>query len=857
MADITAAAEVDAQQAVRQARHRTTQLSLALLVAALAIVVGWFPLVPAIVAPFHIPWWLLAAGFVLAELGTFDLEINRESHTFTFSEVPTVLGLLFAGPGALVAGRLVGEALVLVLRDRQIFAKLIFNVSMFAADAAVAVVVFHLVGGGRGADHAVTWLAAFAAVLAAAVVSTGSVTAAMHWHGAAPEPLRLAAVGGITAVANTSIALVGALLLLTNPVAIILFGVLAVTAFVSFRIYASLYRRHENLQMLYDFTTVVSRSRSAGEVLEAMLDHARQLMRAEVAEIDLEDPEDERKAIRVATGSPGKGAPASAPAAIASIRSLLSNADPVLVVGRDDQSEHLRNLADDLGVKDFVAARVTDAERLVGIVIIGNRVGEVSTFDADDAMLFETLAHHASIALENGHLLDRLSEEVKEREHQALHDPLTGLPNRVLLYRQLKTTIDRRAKSREPMAAMLLDLDGFKEINDTLGHHNGDLLLQDMARRLERARPTDVTVARLGGDEFAVLAPSVSTRAEAIALAERLATALEQPTLLDGLNVDLSGSIGIAMWPLDGHDAGTLLKRADVAMYRAKSARSRIAVYEETSETASPRRATILRELRAAVDGGALTVHYQPQVSTTTGALKGVEALLRWEHPTLGPVQPHEFIPVAEQGGLIGPLTFAVLDRVLGDQAALAAAGVPVGASVNLTERALHDPRLVPELLRLAEAHGAAPESITFEISETTVMTDPRRTIAVLERLKTTGARIAIDEFGTGYSSLSYLNRLRLDALKVDRSFVTTMGVDSDDARLVRSIVDLGRNLGLEVIAAGVEDDLALDRLRRMGCPTVQGYHLGRPMPLTDLLRWARSAEPVSAGRSESSPTGS
>ncbi len=422
-----------------------------------------------------------------------------------------------------------------------------------------------------------------------------------------------------------------------------------------------------------------------------------------------------------------------------------------------------------------------------------------------------------------------------EKEYQARHDALTGLPNRVYFTDRVGHMIG--TASDKGFTVMVLDLDRFKEVNDTLGHQIGDDLLTLVGTRLLGTIGPDGVVARLGGDEFAVIAPSDS----AAAVSEQLRHAFEEPFLVEGLHFDIDASIGSARYPEHGATVDDLLKAADVAMYVAKEQRRGFAVYEPALDRNDARRLQLLGELRAAIDAGEVIVHFQPEVETGTHVVVGAEALVRWEHPTLGLLAATDFVPLAESTSLIGTLTDHVLRAALRECALWRATGHGLWVSVNISVRSLYEDGFVNRVAQILQECHVEPRLLMLEVTESMMVTDPARAAAVLARLHTLGVGIAVDDFGTGYSSLGYLKRLPVDLLKIDRSFVANVATDDDDFVIVRSTVDLARSLGLRSVAEGVESASTMRVLESLGCDLVQGFHLCEPLPADELRAWLRA----------------
>ena len=432
----------------------------------------------------------------------------------------------------------------------------------------------------------------------------------------------------------------------------------------------------------------------------------------------------------------------------------------------------------------------------------------------------------------------RLRREVDQNEHQAAHDALTGLPNRLLLGDRLEQALRAEPRTGAATGLLLIDLDRFKEVNDALGHHAGDELLLQVGPRLAGVLRAGDTVARLGGDEFAVLLPLVGSLAAAEAVARDLQAALARPFPVAGLDLDVEASIGVVVSQLHGNDRAELMQRADIAMYVAKQRSLGVTAYSPDDDGHSPDRLALLGDLRRALAGSELFLHYQPKVSLSTGQVCGAEALLRWQHPERGPVPPDAFIPVAEGTGLIGPLTTYVLDLALAQARRWLDAGDPLLVAVNLSARNLLDDGLDRLVAGLLERHGVPARLLTLEVTESAIMTDPVRAKAVLARLHALGVSLSIDDFGAGYTSLGQLKDLPLSELKVDRSFVLAMQADSSNGTIVRSVVELGHNLGMTAVAEGVEDLETLERLAGFSCDVAQGYHLSRPLPAEAFDAW-------------------
>ena len=539
------------------------------------------------------------------------------------------------------------------------------------------------------------------------------------------------------------------------------------------------------------------------------------------------------------------------------------SSDPALIGSREDAAAEVLSegpvseagrLDDDFGGADhakileaYVPVRLQANAEAVGVFELYQdyapvaRAARQAFLPVASMLLGVLLALYVALFPILHRVTKRLRRQIEEIQHQAFHDGLTQLPNRALFHDRVEQALLLASRTRESVAVMLLDLDRFKEINDTLGHQSGDALLQSIARRIRKQLRESDTIARLGGDEFGILAPGADA-AGALSLAETLRSAIGEPVFVADVELQVDASIGIAVFPDQGQDCETLVRYADMAMYLSKKTHQP-ALYSPEHDHYSPRRLALMGELRRALLNRELVVYYQPQANLQTGEIRSVEALVRWIHPEHGLLPPDEFIPLAEHSGLIRPLTRYVLDSALGQCRAWQDAGLEIGIAVNISGRDLLDLNLPDEVAELLERWSVDPSRLELEITENTILTDPVRARAVLTRLSALGVSLAIDDFGAGHSSLGYLKRLPVDVLKIDKSFVMGMSRDENDEVIVRSTIDLGHNLGLHVVAEGVEDSASWRRLGELRCDTAQGYHLGKPAPAEQL------AEQLSRGR--------
>jgi diguanylate cyclase (GGDEF)-like protein len=807
----------------------------------LALLVLRHPTVPA--PGVTIPWWVLAGLFGAAEIWVFHIQFGREAKSISLSEIPLVLGLFYAAPGPLMVGRVLGPAVIVLLHRRQTPLKATLNITLFFANGAVALATFRLLAGGSSVDGPRSWFAAVAAVTLAIVVDLLALSQILRWYTGGGGRRRDVFVGSMAGVAIAAAAgilgLVAVLTLRLGPLATVPLVTAGVVLMVGFRSYSSLADRHTSLEKLFRFSRELTGAPAATDVLPAVLEQARHLMRAEVAEV-----------IRFRAGTnaetstglwryDGTRVTSDAGKHVAMVRTLIESLvrEGATLLTHDvaTQSAFLRARR---AREAVVAPLVVEGETL-GVLAVYDRLGEVRGFAESDVQLLQTVANHASVALHNEMLIGRL-------RHDALHDALTGLPNRSHLTALATSAVARANAGHSRVAMMIIDLNGFKVVNDTLGHHVGDELIREVASRFSAAADPGVTVARLGGDEFAVLLErSDLVEADGQDVATRMMDALTAPVLVGEDRLHLSGSVGIALAPDHATGVGDLLKRADIAMYAAKNGPESAVVYRPDIDVNDPSLLSLMGELREALTNGRIDIEVEPVIDLLAGRLVAAEALVRWHHPTRGTLRPDAFLPLAERNGLIVPLTELVLDRAVAACAQWRADGRQLGISVNLSARSLLDRTLPGTVAEVLRRYRLPAHLLTLEITESIVISDADRALGLLAELRALGVRLALDDFGTGYSSLTYLSALPIQQLKIDRSFVTRIVESSRDAAIVTSLIDLAHHLGLEVIAEGVEAAQVADRLRRLGCEYGQGYFYSMSMNPTELIAWADSFAPL------------
>ena len=788
--------------------------------------------------PTHLPWWAMVLMFAVAEMVVLHIQIRREAQTVSLSEIPLVVGLFMADPVGLLVGRVLGSFLIFLFHRRQAPIKIAFNTALVFSSGALALTIWSLAFNGTEPGPE-AWAAAFAALVAAGSLDASVTTMAIVCYEGRIKISRMArevASAGTLAAAVGTVGLVAATAITYDVRSAFLVEAAGALLLLGYRAYASLRERHESLEQLYHFSEVVSGAHDVDTVLRSVLAQARQLLRSDRAEF-------------LAFDFPGSLAPHRMSLLPEGVRrdgvaevGNIVDTDPVVAkVRRERRSVLLARATKDAaereylvehGLREAIVVPLHMDGLIVGTLSVGNRLGEVRGFDAGDVRLLETVANHAGVALKSGSLIARLS-------HEAHHDTLTGLPNRHLLQQELDAAISAvRMGTSVGCAVMISDLNGFKEVNDTLGHQHGDQLLRDVAHCFVAVAGSRALVARLGGDEFAVLLTDVASPAEAEALAQAMVDSLSEPMRLDGVSVEVSASMGVAMAPLHGEDVSGLLKRADVAMYAAKANGGGVRLYDEgLQEAANPGRLALVGELRSAIKDGGIEAWVQPKASLVDGSIVGVEALARWRHAD-GVRGPQEFLPIAEANGMIGPLTEAMLDSALSACAAWLRRGIHAGVAVNVSPRSLRDATFAETIASVLLRHKVPAHMLTLEITETSLMADSPQAIDLLVRLNAIGVRLSIDDFGTGYSSLAYLRRLPVSEVKIDREFTSRINSDPRVLMIVRSVADLARNMGMETVAEGVEDAEIFGTLQELGIANAQGFFLGRPMPASEFPAW-------------------
>jgi diguanylate cyclase (GGDEF)-like protein len=775
-------------------------------------------------------WWAFVATAVLfgvAEYTVFNVQFRQEGIAFGLSEIPLAFALVFLSPPVALLARLIASVPVLVVARRNRGYKLIFNGSIILFELALAIVIFRglnsLLDGGTSTLIACLVIAL---ILVAPLTSILISVAISRFEGDVWNRVlgELRATWWMYTV-NAVLAAMTVSLALYEPLLALLALLPAAGIWYVLRSYGEVSQELRDLDAVHGFAGHVGTTLDVDEIGTVAVEELLRLFRAEGAAL-----------VRFAPAGPivhvaGQvSVPLPTDTTATGWRLLLEAKQVQLVSG-----PRINELGIDAvsGVPALLVAPIAEDDEVFALLVVVQQDSHVLKFDQGDIARLSNIAHQMSVSLRRGMLHERL-------EYEARHDALTGLPARTPFEREVGRAVEQ-AGPQQTSWVLMLDLDRFKEVNDTLGHHAGDdLLIQFSERMSSLLEPGDV-LARLAGDEFAILCARES-HDEIVEFAQACVAEGGRPVVLDGLEIVVTVSVGVAQISMDDHDAVQPMRRADIAMYNAKWQRTGVEFYRDEIDRRTPARLSMLGDLRTAIETDQLDVVYQPKLDLTTGRIVGVEALVRWMHPTRGVVAPSEFVRVAEDTGLIKQLTDLVLARGIRMLREFDEHGLDLGLAVNLSTHDLFDSRLPDRVRAHLEANGVPPSSLTLEITESSLFVDAPRTRATIDDLHAVGLRMAVDDFGTGYSSLSYLRRLPVHELKIDQSFVAGMLTDQQDEVIVRSTVDLGHNLGLLVVAEGVESLAILERLREVHCDVAQGYVISEPVLADQLIDWLHGA---------------
>jgi diguanylate cyclase (GGDEF)-like protein len=762
-------------------------------------------------------WILLGATFLVSERLTTDIEVGRHAFTLNASHVITVFGLLVLPSGDVVLAAIAATAVAAVL-DRQSPPQAAVNLGLAGTQVSVIAAVgaalspVGLVPGEFAALAAIT-----VGVLVSELLSAVVIAVATRLSGGRLGALRpLVVFVTIAAVGSSALGAIGAEVYRHHAWMIVLVAAITGGLAVGLRAYAGLSQRFRNVRTLYEFTQAMARSTDAGRAVVTALQDTNRALNAGWAELALREDDGTTSRWTMASDGADRADGGNAPSGVAA--AILDGGEGSIVAGDDDA----------------VAVPLVVGGRTTGAIVAHDRLGNVATFGRDDLSMLEAIAAHTAATVETRRLIERLNREAAERDHQARHDALTGLPNR----REFANRLQRRLDAGEHPAVATFDVRRLRDVNDMFGFEVGDELLRATAQRLQLLCADAELVARTGSDEFAVAVPTTvgSDPIEAVAAVQE---AFRTPFRLAGVDLVVPLRAGVALPPY-GDDALVVTRHAEQAVAIAQEQRlDDPVVFDDDEDARTARRLALAVDLRTALETGALELWYQPKIALVDGEpLVGAEALTRWRHPSLGFVPPMEFIGIAEQVGLIGPLTRWVIDTAAEQANRWRHVHGNLAVAVNASAHDLRSPDMVTAIAASVRRYGLADGQLTLEITETQIMDDPAQVVPVLVELDRLGVRLSIDDFGTGYSSLAYLKRLPVHELKIDRSFVIDLLVGRHDAAIARMIIDLGRSLGLKIVAEGVEDAATAQALRDMGCDIAQGYHFARPLPAADFDAW-------------------
>ena len=786
--------------------------------------------------PVDVPWGIVAAGFAAAERWVVHLHFRRGTHSLTLAELPLVIGLLFLGPTELVCACLLGSTLAMLL-DREIPAfKAFFNSTQFTLGTCAALLALDAFGVGRDPLEPIVWLAVFGAVSASTLVSDVCVGIAVSLAEGKIHPrqrIDLLLGNWTVALSNTCLGLAAAAVVAAQPEAGLLLVPPTTVLLLAYRAYMGERRRSAELSFLYEATRTLSRSSEIQPELEALLERTAEAFRVSAVELVLFSAEPHRSARSSLARDGGRRMLEPLDEALAErLRRLAGGLHGPLDVGMTQDLE-LRGYFRARGMQPGIVAPLQGEAGCVGLLLVAGRESVDRSFTEEDLRLLETLTGNVTVALQ----YDRLEQAVRqletlqhELERKALYDSLTQLANRSLFHNRLEHVLKSR---RSGACVLLLDIDEFKAVNDSHGHHAGDQLLRAVADRLRSCIREGDTAARLGGDEFALLLDRAGGEADAVAVAERLLSDFETRIEVAGERISVHISLGIAVGVPGSDDPDELLRRADVALYEAKRrGKGQYCFFHPSMRDTLRRRRTLARELERAVSDDELTVVYQPIVDLEDCTPVALEALVRWNHPERGLVPPGEFIAFAEETGAVVPIGEIVLERVAAQAADL---GMPI--HVNVCAPELTDPCFIERVDELVARHDLTPDLLIFEVTERLFVAEDPAPVAVLEGLNRRGMRVAVDDFGTGYSSLAYLSRLPVDTMKIPKQFTDEVTGEREHHSLARAVIELGAALDLTVVAEGIEHPDQIAALRAFGCELGQGYYYGLPTDAHVALR--------------------
>jgi diguanylate cyclase (GGDEF)-like protein len=787
-------------------------------------------------------WYWLALAFYLAEVLVVHLQFRKQAHTLSLTEIGLTLGLILGAPSSLLIGQLAGTLVALVVNRRRSqlrqLAKFAFNLAELPLCSGIALLVFRaLADTGDSAPR--LWALVLVACAVAHVVGmllVSTVIAIAEERFQAPQLGRTIVASTFGALATASLGLAVVTLLEVRPLAVLLLVIPVVACVAAFRGYMEQREQREHVEFLYESMRATQGAPEFGLAVGQLLVAARRLLRAEHAEILLLPLSDGEGPLRSVSGAEGellmhpeeRFAPEDA-AAFAEV----SSAGAAMLLTRRRANLTFGPFLRSRGLEDAIVAPLRGEDRMFGLLVVGERMGDVSTFTETDVELLGTFAGHASILLENGRLEHSLAQvtELKEQlRHQAYHDALTGLPNRPHLLEAVEHELDRGSGST---AVLYLDLDRFKAVNDTWGHSAGDELLSEFARRLEAAVRAQDLAARLGGDEFAVLVRDADAEA-AVAAAQRMLEEIDGTYVLGCGEVACHVSVGIAVGAGGITSGEDLIRNADIAMYSVKRSERAYTLYEADLHEKLRAQRQLGLDLEAAIERREILVHFQPVIRLADEQIEGFEVLARWPHPTRGLLSAADFLPAAEDAGLT-----VELGRLVLQQALEAARDWPERLSiwVNVAPAEFANEALVDTLAESLERYGVDPSRLVIEVTESGVIQGNDAALLAMRRLRALGVSLTIDDFGTGYSSLSRLAELPIQSLKIPKPFVDKLVDEDYDEAFVDAILRLGDSLGLATVAEGIEHPEQAARLREMGCRFGQGYLYGRPAPVADAQR--------------------